>query len=272
MAVSSASSRTVLQCSKGCTSCPAKAAPAHCQTMGASAALALLCSAAGVKHSAAYVQGLVDKEIAAGIAANRILVAGFSQGGHLALKTALFSPQRLAGCVALSTWLEPLKDQVMGCSQPCLYGAASAHLADIPLKRDISFRTRPPCSGSDCSTRQRAEAEHAWRSSICCTDVQMPDINSSYVCRSQRATEPYPFLWGTAPLTPCCQAFWHKPQWASSSSRASEMQSSIYTKDWDMPPMPKSWMMSRTGLPRSSQKHASQGTHLAEWSCSLCKI
>ena len=138
MAVSSASSRTVLQCSKGCTSCPAKAAPAHCQTMGASAALALLCSAAGVKHSAAYVQGLVDKEIAAGIAANRIVVAGFSQGGHLALKTALFSPQRLAGCVALSTWLEPLKDQVMGCSQPCLYRAASAHLADIPLKRETS--------------------------------------------------------------------------------------------------------------------------------------
>ena len=100
------------------------------------------CSAAGVKHSAAYVQGLVDKEIAAGIAANRVVVAGFSQGGHLALKTALFSPQRLAGCVALSMWLEPLKDQVMGCSKPCLCGCA-AHLANI-------LSTETSASGEDC--------------------------------------------------------------------------------------------------------------------------
>lgn len=82
------------------------------------------CAAAGLKHSAAYVQGLVDKEIAAGIPASRVVLAGFSQGGHLALKTALFSPQRLAGCVALSTWLEPLKNQVTGCSKPCLCGCA----------------------------------------------------------------------------------------------------------------------------------------------------
>ena len=41
------------------------------------------------------------------------------------------------------------------------------------------------------------------------------------------------------------------------------MQSSTHTKDWDMPPMHKSWMMSRTGLPRASRKHASQGIHLA---------
>ena len=97
---------------------------AHCQMMRLDPPQPCFCSAAGVKHSAAYVQGLVDKEIAAGIRSDRIVVAGFSQGGHLALKTALFCPQRLAGCVALSTWLEPLKEQVMGCSKPCLYGRA----------------------------------------------------------------------------------------------------------------------------------------------------
>ena len=39
------------------------------------------------------------------IPASRILIGGFSQGGALALHTALRSPHKLAGCVALSSWL-----------------------------------------------------------------------------------------------------------------------------------------------------------------------
>ncbi|KAL4459022.1 hypothetical protein ABPG75_013887 [Micractinium tetrahymenae] len=61
----------------------------------------------GVAESVDYVRGLIAEEIAAGIPLNRIVVGGFSQGGHIAYKTVLTHPQPLAGCVALSTWLEP---------------------------------------------------------------------------------------------------------------------------------------------------------------------
>jgi predicted esterase len=60
------------------------------------------------------VRSLVEEEVAAGIPRNRIVVGGFSQGGHIAYKTVLTSEQPLAGCIALSTWLEPSLKKVRG--------------------------------------------------------------------------------------------------------------------------------------------------------------
>ena len=51
-------------------------------------------------------EGLIQQEVAAGIPADRVVVGGFSQGGHVALKLLLGTKQRLAGCIACSTWLE----------------------------------------------------------------------------------------------------------------------------------------------------------------------
>jgi phospholipase/carboxylesterase len=65
--------------------------------------------AAGVQASAAAVTRLIDREIARGLPAQRIVLAGFSQGGAIALHTALREPRRLAGVLALSTYL-PLAD------------------------------------------------------------------------------------------------------------------------------------------------------------------
>lgn len=61
--------------------------------------------AVGIHASAQLVQQLVQVEVAAGIATQRIVIAGFSQGGAIALHTALRYPQRLAGVLALSTYL-----------------------------------------------------------------------------------------------------------------------------------------------------------------------
>ena len=55
------------------------------------------------------VEGLIEDEVRAGIAADRIVLAGFSQGGAVALQAALRHPRRLAGLLALSTYL-PLAD------------------------------------------------------------------------------------------------------------------------------------------------------------------
>jgi len=59
----------------------------------------------GIADSVNQATALVRREIARGIPAHRIIVAGFSQGGAIALQLALRFPQRLAGLVALSTYL-----------------------------------------------------------------------------------------------------------------------------------------------------------------------
>jgi phospholipase/carboxylesterase len=51
------------------------------------------------------IHDLIQNEIDNGIPVERILLAGFSQGGVLAFHTALYYPRRLAGILALSTFL-----------------------------------------------------------------------------------------------------------------------------------------------------------------------
>jgi phospholipase/carboxylesterase len=59
----------------------------------------------GIRASAEEVRALVRREKERGIPADRIVLAGFSQGGAMALHTALREPERLAGVLALSTYL-----------------------------------------------------------------------------------------------------------------------------------------------------------------------
>ncbi|MEI2635286.1 MAG: alpha/beta fold hydrolase [Methylotenera sp.] len=62
----------------------------------------------GIRESQAYIESLIQREIDRGIPAKRIVLAGFSQGGAIALHTALRHQQPLAGILALSTYM-PLK-------------------------------------------------------------------------------------------------------------------------------------------------------------------
>lgn len=65
----------------------------------------------GIEHSSAGINQLIAAERARGIAAHRILLAGFSQGGAIALHCGLRQPEALAGIIALSTYL-PLHDSL----------------------------------------------------------------------------------------------------------------------------------------------------------------
>ncbi|KAF0803625.1 phospholipase/carboxylesterase family protein [Alcanivorax xiamenensis] len=58
----------------------------------------------GIRRSAARIDALIEREIERGIPAERIVVAGFSQGGAVAYEVALRHPARLAGLMALSTY------------------------------------------------------------------------------------------------------------------------------------------------------------------------
>lgn len=60
---------------------------------------------AGVEGSSELLRALIAKEQSLGIDCQRIVLGGFSQGGALALYTALTDRRRFAAVLALSTWL-----------------------------------------------------------------------------------------------------------------------------------------------------------------------
>jgi phospholipase/carboxylesterase len=59
----------------------------------------------GIRASQELVENLITSENKKGIPFQRIVLAGFSQGGAIALQTALRCQERLAGILALSTYL-----------------------------------------------------------------------------------------------------------------------------------------------------------------------
>ena len=66
----------------------------------------------GVRESQAHITALIEREARRGIAAQDIVLAGFSQGGAIALQTGLRHPQKLAGVMALSAYL-PLAESLL---------------------------------------------------------------------------------------------------------------------------------------------------------------
>ncbi|MCB1954193.1 MAG: carboxylesterase [Rhodocyclaceae bacterium] len=66
---------------------------------------------AGVIESAAQIEALIRRENDRGVPDTQLILAGFSQGGAIALYTGLRHPARLAGILALSTYM-PLIDQL----------------------------------------------------------------------------------------------------------------------------------------------------------------
>ncbi len=65
----------------------------------------------GVLESIVQVEALIAREAARGVPASRVLLAGFSQGGAIALAAALGRQTPLAGVIALSSYL-PMADRL----------------------------------------------------------------------------------------------------------------------------------------------------------------
>lgn len=78
----------------------------------------------GVRASQKRIEALIEREQQRGVPPARIALAGFSQGGAIALHTGLRCPRRLAGILALSTFL-PLAEH--------LASEASAAHRDVPI-------------------------------------------------------------------------------------------------------------------------------------------
>ena len=94
---------------------------------------------AGVRESQQQIEALIAREKTRGVPAGRIVLAGFSQGGAMALQTSLRHPERLAGIMALSCFL-PLTDKVAAEAAPAnrdvpIFMAHGTNDPLIPLAR-----------------------------------------------------------------------------------------------------------------------------------------
>src|SRR4030095_5274867 len=78
----------------------------------------------GVRRSQPQLEALIAREKARGVPDARIVLAGFSQGGAIALYTGLRHPERVAGIVALSTYL---------IDAPSLAADAAPANRDVPI-------------------------------------------------------------------------------------------------------------------------------------------
>ena len=94
---------------------------------------------AGIGESARAVLQLIDEQIKRGINSRRIVLAGFSQGGAIALHTALRYSSPLAGVLALSTYLPlavSLQDELKEANrQVPIFIAHGTYDDVIPLQR-----------------------------------------------------------------------------------------------------------------------------------------
>ena len=75
----------------------------------------------GIITSQHYIDSLIQKELDRGVPAEQIVLAGFSQGGAIALHTGLRYAQKLGGILALSTYL-PLKTKLASEASPANAG------------------------------------------------------------------------------------------------------------------------------------------------------
>jgi len=130
----------------------------------------------GIRAAAESVDALVRRERDRGVRQDRLVLAGFSQGGALALYAGLRQPERLAGILALSTYLpmqatldaerHPANAAVPifmahGTDDPVVGMALATHSRDhlLSLGYAVDWRTYP--MGHQVSSEELADVR-AW--------------------------------------------------------------------------------------------------------------
>ena len=126
---------------------------------------------AGIRASQAAINQLIEREIGRGIAADKIVLAGFSQGGAIALQTGLRYREALGGIMALSTYLT-LEDSL----------AAEATVANANIPILMAHGTQDPLIPLALAQSSRAKMQARgykieWREypmphSVCMEEIQ----------------------------------------------------------------------------------------------------
>lgn len=98
----------------------------------------------GITQSSSIITQIINDEIASGIDPANIVIAGFSQGGVIAIDVGIRFPDRLAGIMALSTYV-PMRDSLPDATQsghgdiPIFYGHGQ-HDQVIPIDQAESSK------------------------------------------------------------------------------------------------------------------------------------
>ncbi len=132
----------------------------------------------GIAQSEQAIHSMIQQQVDAGIAPHRILLVGFSQGGAIALYTALQSSYRLAGAVGLSTYLPLTRHIAQSSRQDALpvflaHGIYDPVLSVVLGKRSVSTVEQLGC----CVEWHEYPMEHA----VC--DEEIMDL-SRWMSRS----------------------------------------------------------------------------------------
>lgn len=126
---------------------------------------------AGLRESIAQVHALLDREVASGMPAERIVLGGFSQGCAITLGAGLRYPKRLAGLIGMSGYL-PLASTLdaerhAANAQTPVFLAHGVRDGIVPLARGAATRDQLVAAGQPVEW-QDYPMEH----SVCMEEVQ----------------------------------------------------------------------------------------------------
>ena len=133
--------------------------------------LALRADRAGVAESVAQIEALIAREGERGVPPQRVLLAGFSQGGAITLAVGLTRSQPLAGLIALSTYL-PMTAQQAQASM-----AVQAATQPLFMAHGVFDPVVPPAAGeASAKTMQALGFAMQWRRypmqhSVCAEEI-----------------------------------------------------------------------------------------------------
>ena len=129
----------------------------------------------GLRTSETQVRALVEREVSRGVSEERIVLAGFSQGGAIALQTGVRHPRRLAGIMALSTYLtlpEQLESEASPTNGDCpIFMAHGTHDPVVPYEGGQLSRQALEAQGYEIEWR-----EYPMQHSVCAEEIA--DISS----------------------------------------------------------------------------------------------
>ena len=103
----------------------------------------------GIAASCRALEELIDREEQRGVPRERVVLAGFSQGGTIALRTALLADKPVAGVLALSTYLPPLAPSGFGAAAAGLrcFLAHGSYDEVLPLRLGLQMREKLRAAG-----------------------------------------------------------------------------------------------------------------------------
>ena len=129
----------------------------------------------GLRASETQVRTLVEREVSRGVSEERIVLAGFSQGGAIALQAGVRHPRRLAGIMALSTYLtlpEQLESEADPANGDCpIFMAHGTHDPVVPYEGGQLSRQALEAQGYEIEWR-----EYPMQHSVCAEEIA--DISS----------------------------------------------------------------------------------------------